>query len=33
MYLGSLGEAEDVVQEAELRRVGSGRSEIRDLRA
>ncbi len=32
-HLGSLGEAEDVVQEAWLRLVGSDRSQIRDLRA
>ena len=32
-HLGSLGEADDLVQEAWLRLVGSDRSEIRDLRA
>jgi RNA polymerase sigma-70 factor (ECF subfamily) len=32
-HLGSLGEAEDVVQEAWLRLVGVDRAEIRDLRA
>ena len=32
-HLGSLGEAEDVVQEAWLRLVGAERGEIRNLRA
>jgi RNA polymerase sigma-70 factor (ECF subfamily) len=32
-HLGSLGEAEDVVQEAWIRLVGAERAEIRDLRA